>query len=162
PGGGFWRAVHRRNVRNSSPRCRPILRRPRREAGLFGFIEAAPRRSRIFTGEDIMKTIIAIASAALVAIAAGHASAQTDALKATVRYADLDLSRASGRAVLEQRIDVAVSKVCGGAPSNFDLDASHAFGQCREQTWSGVRQQLAMIYGGSQLAQAIVTVGPRK
>ncbi|MGZ3402116.1 MAG: UrcA family protein [Phenylobacterium sp.] len=109
-----------------------------------------------------MKTIIAIATAALVAIVAGHASAQTDALKATVSYADLDLSRASGRSVLEHRIDAAVSKVCGGAPSNIDLKASHIFGECRDQAWSGVRQQLAMIYGGSQLAQATVTVGPGK
>ena len=109
-----------------------------------------------------MKTVIAIAAAALVAIVSGQACAQTETLRATVSFADLNLSRANDRSVLEHRIDAVVSKMCGGAPRNIDLNASHVFGQCRDQAWSGVRKQLAMIYGGSQLAQATVTVGPGK
>ena len=106
-----------------------------------------------------MKTIFAIASATLVAIAASHAAAQSDVRRVTVSYQDLDITRSSGRSVMESRIAAAVSKVCGGAPSTIDLKAVHIYGQCREQAWSGARQQLTMIYGGSQVAQATVTVG---
>jgi UrcA family protein len=112
-----------------------------------------------------MKTFTAIvAAAAFVALSAGQAAAQTDApLKAAVSYADLDLSRASGRSVLESRVERAVESVCPRRPSPAELRKRQAFRVCHEQAWAGARQQLAAIYDGRQIATASVdVVGARR
>jgi UrcA family protein len=95
--------------------------------------------------------------------AAGQAAAQTEAPpQAVVSYADLDLSRATGRAVLQHRIEAAANRVCLGEPSPVDLKATQIFRTCRQAAMSGAQTQLAAIYGGAKLAQAAITVGPGK
>jgi UrcA family protein len=110
-------------------------------------------------GEDIMKTIIAFAAAVTLTGFAPQAVAQTDTgLRATVSYADLDLARADGRAVLERRVELAVARVCPARPLPVELSRQRAYLDCRTAAWSGARQQLAKVYTGHQLAQASVRV----
>ncbi|HEX3365233.1 UrcA family protein [Phenylobacterium sp.] len=110
-----------------------------------------------------MNTVIAIAATTLAILAAGQASAQTDApMKASVSYADLDLSRPTGREALERRIDQAVSKVCADEPSVLELKQTSLYRKCREEAWVGAKQQLAAVYSGARFAQAAITVGPGK
>ncbi|MFL5296936.1 MAG: UrcA family protein [Phenylobacterium sp.] len=110
-----------------------------------------------------MKSIIAITAAALVTLTAGHAAAQTDApLKATVSYADLDLSRAGGREALEHRVQAAITRVCADEPSPVDLTRTRIYRMCREQAWAGAKQQLAAVFGGAKFAEATIQIGPGK
>jgi UrcA family protein len=64
---------------------------------------------------------------------------------AIVRYADLDLSAAPGRARLEQRIGAAVRDVCGSA-SPGDLGTASAIRACRAETLA----QVARPAGGTR------------
>ena len=106
-----------------------------------------------------MKTFTAIAAATLLTLGAGQALAQDDGpLKASVSYADLDLSRASGRAALENRIERAIDRVCPARPLPTELRKQGSYRTCRAQAWSGARQQLAAIYDGRHLARASVEV----
>jgi UrcA family protein len=108
-----------------------------------------------------MKAIISISSAALLTLAAGHAAAQTDDTgprKAAVSYADLDLSHATGRVVLERRVASAVDRVCPERPLPTELDKMGTYRTCRESAWTGARQQLAAIYNGKQFAESAVRV----
>ena len=112
-----------------------------------------------------MKTTIAIAAAALLTLAAGQAAAQSDAdtaPRAAVSYADLDLTHASGRAVLQQRIEMAVQRVCPDKAAVHDLRNLGVGAKCREAAWAGAQRQLAAIYDGRNFAQAAIEVGPRK
>jgi len=111
-----------------------------------------------------MKTIIAFTSAALLTLAAGHAAAQTqmDTPKAAVSYADLDLSRANGRTVLQHRIKSAVEQVCPGRPGPGELRNLQIGQRCREQAWTNAQRQLAAIYDGRTLAEASIQIGPGK
>ena len=111
-----------------------------------------------------MNSFTAIASAALLALAAGHAAAQSDVSqpKTAVSYADLDLSRASGRQVLERRLEAAVDRVCPGRPAPGELRSLEIGRKCRTQAWAGAQQQLAAIYDGRQVAEAAIKVGPGK
>ena len=111
-----------------------------------------------------MHTFTAVASAALVALVAGHAVAQTDTdgPRASVSYADLDLSHASGRTVLQQRIEMAIEKVCPGRPSPGELRNLKVGQKCREQAWAGAQRQVAAIYEGRAFAEASIQVGPGK
>lgn len=111
-----------------------------------------------------MKTILAIAAAASLAALAGGAAAQdiSPARGVAVSYADLDLSRASGRAAMERRIEAAVRQVCPAPTSSLDLTARHYSDKCRTVALAGAQQQLAQVYDGRALAQAAVEVGPGK
>jgi UrcA family protein len=106
-----------------------------------------------------MKTAIAIAALFVASISAPGAYAQDDAAPtASVSYADLDLSRESGRAALEHRIDLAVGKVCPGRPLPVEISKMNGYRTCRTQAWDGARQQLAKIYTGRLYADAQVQV----
>lgn len=108
-----------------------------------------------------MKTLVAFASAAALLSTAPLAQAQVfpeDAPSMRVGYGDLDLSRAGGRAVLEQRIRLAIERVCPRRPSPAELRHYKLYRTCKEATWDGVQQQLAQIYGGRQLADSAVRV----
>lgn len=110
-----------------------------------------------------MKPILAISVATMIAGLAGHAAAQSgEARSVSVSFADLDLSRASGREALEQRISNAVLRVCAPRPAPIDLTQTHEYDACRSLAMSGARQQLAQVYDGRALAQASITVGPGK
>lgn len=106
-----------------------------------------------------MKTFTAMTAAALICWGAGSpALARTDVPTAKVSYADLDLSRASGRAVLEQRIRSAIERVCPPRPLPPELGHYRIYRTCKEATWNGVKPQLAAIYGGTRLAESAVRV----
>jgi UrcA family protein len=107
-----------------------------------------------------MKSIIAMTSAALFALSAGQAFAQSDVgpNKTSVSYADLDLSRANGRVVLERRVAQAVDRVCPERPLPNELRKQQTYRACREAAWAGARQQLATIYSGKQFAEAAVQI----
>lgn len=110
-----------------------------------------------------MKSILAISVATVIASLAGQAAAQSgEARSVRVSFADLDLSRASGRDALEQRISNAVLKVCAPRPAVIDLTQMHQYDACRSMAMTGARQQLAQVYDGRALAQASITVGPGK
>ncbi len=61
----------------------------------------------------------------------------------TVRYADLDLSRADGAHSLIQRVRQAASVACGGAPSLGDLNATDRFRACVSRNMDGAIHSLA-------------------
>jgi UrcA family protein len=108
-----------------------------------------------------MNAIIAFAAAALV-VAAAPATARTasDEVRVAVSYADLDLSRADGRAALERRVDAAVARVCPSRPLPQDLAAQAQYRQCHASALAGARRQLASVYDGRQFADAAVQVSP--
>jgi UrcA family protein len=106
-----------------------------------------------------MKTIIAMTAAAVLGLSAAHAAAQTDdAPKATVSYADLDLSSVPGRAALERRIERAVDRVCPEQPAPFQLGEQKAFRACHASALDKAKAQLAEIYAGRRFAEAAVVV----
>ena len=71
---------------------------------------------------------------AVASLAAGAASAQTpasgDVVKVIVRYADLDLTREEGAAVLARRINLAAHAICGSEPRPNDLSAYFRYRSC--------------------------------
>lgn len=108
-----------------------------------------------------MKTFVAFASAAALLCSAPLAQAQSvseDTPTVRVGYGDLDIARAGGRAVLEQRIRQAIERVCPRRPSPAELEHFKAYKTCKEATWDGVQPQLAQIYGGRQLADSAVRI----
>jgi UrcA family protein len=111
-------------------------------------------------GEDTMKRIIAITTAALALSAfSGAVRAQdADAPSVRVSYADLDLSQPAGRAVLNQRITHAVTLVCGERPMPAELDRQRAYDACRSTAQTNANRQVAAILGGSRYADASVLV----
>ena len=78
-------------------------------------------------------------------ILAGTASpafaAAPEAQTRIVRYADLNLDSAAGRATLDRRIGRAVRAVCGSAAIQ-DLNALRQVELCRDQTSAGAFAQL--------------------
>jgi len=112
-----------------------------------------------------MKSLIAIAAVTVVSFAAGQVAAQASADKpptASVSYADLDLSRASGRGALQQRIEIAVQRVCPDRPAVHELRNLTVGAKCREAAWAGAQRQLAAVYDGRSFAQASIEVGSGK
>ena len=104
-----------------------------------------------------MKILIAMTSAALLAAMAAPALAQstTDAPTAVVKYGDLNLSSADGRAALRTRVDHAVASVCP-RPQPMELGLQHQYNACLQQARDSIRQQLARAYSDQQLAQAAI------
>ena len=80
---------------------------------------------------------VCLVAAAGPADAAPAASART----ATVRYADLDLSRPAGRATLDRRIATAAQTVC--ATSDTGLDAALAEQACFHRAVAAARAKVA-------------------
>ena len=111
-----------------------------------------------------MKTIIAMTTAALLTLAAGQAAAQDAqaAPKASVSYADLDLSRPAGRSVLERRISVAIDRVCPSAAYPGELRDHLTARNCRQTALAGANQQLAAIYDGRKFADSAIRVAGSK
>lgn len=108
-----------------------------------------------------MKTLVAFASAAALICTATPLQAQPvadDTPTVRVGYGDLDLSRATGRALLEQRVRKAIDQVCPARPLPSELKRFKTYRACRAESWSGVQPQLAQIYSGRQLADSSVRV----
>jgi len=102
-------------------------------------------------------TAAASITVAATAIAGTPAQAQGNQ-SIRVRYADLNLASAQGKAVLHQRISGAVNAACGKA-DNRDLPAMNDLAACRKKAWAGVETQLAAIDRGQHLAALDLTVG---
>ena len=90
-------------------------------------------------------TVCAVAAAVALGVFPLVAQAADDLPTVRVSFADLDLSKAAGRATLERRVDRAVKRLCE-APSPINAVAMHRYRSCREVAWSGARVQLAAIY----------------
>lgn len=83
------------------------------------------------------KILFALAALAAVGAAAPAAASATPAGTRLVRYADLDLGAAAGRARLEQRIGAAVRELCGSAAPR-DLGGVRDVRDCRAATLANV------------------------
>jgi UrcA family protein len=106
-----------------------------------------------------MKSIIAIAAAALVTAGAVQAQPFQETRSVRVAYADLDLSNDAGRSALERRVGNAVKQVCPDRPSPPELTKLKIYKTCVAKAWESVRPQLASLYSGRELAQAAIRVG---
>lgn len=61
-----------------------------------------------------------------------------------VAYSDLDLTNPEGRAALEQRLNRAVRKVCGGAVPQRHLAAMREHRACLAEARASYQQQYAL------------------
>lgn len=73
----------------------------------------------------------------------------------TVRYADLDLSRAADRSVLRSRVRHAVSQACGTA-SSVDLEGVREVRRCRDRALSLTSGQVERAIASATRASAPV------
>lgn len=85
-----------------------------------------------------LKTMFAVAALVIApAIASSMVHAETprghDAAEAVVRFDDLNLASAQGRAALKSRIAVAVDQVCGSAGNTTDLAERIEINKCRDR-----------------------------
>jgi UrcA family protein len=73
-----------------------------------------------------------------------HADPAPDALSVTVHFADLDLTRSAGAAVLHQRLKTAAETVCGfeGSVRSRDLGSQKRFQEC---IWSAIGTAVAKV-----------------
>lgn len=73
-----------------------------------------------------------------------HADPAPDALSATVHFADLDLTRSAGAAVLYQRLKTAAETVCGveGSVRSRNLGSQKRFQEC---IWSAIGTAVAKV-----------------
>lgn len=94
------------------------------------------------------------ASMSAAAFAVPAAASEDVRPRAEVRYGDLDLSQAAGRAQLTSRIQRAARKICG-ARFERDLQRRAASQACRAEAMRSVEVQLASVLGGhrAQLAE---------
>lgn len=99
-----------------------------------------------------MHKFIASFATAAALLAAGPAFAtDPDGHTAKVRYADLDLSSAQGRATLDRRIAAATEQVCGsyaGAINNEERDIAH----CRADAGRKIATQVAALRARDRIA----------
>ncbi|HEY1926265.1 MAG TPA: UrcA family protein [Caulobacteraceae bacterium] len=103
---------------------------------------------------------VAIAALFIITFSTGvHAQDDNDTPSVRVSYADLDLSKDSGRATLQARIGHAVDVVCGRRPA-FDLDQWAYWNFCRKTARTGADRQLAELYRGQRLAVQSVDAKP--
>jgi UrcA family protein len=92
-----------------------------------------------------------------VSVQADTAQAGRAAPRAHVRYADLDLSRATDRTRLARRIAAAADALCGWAPPIGDLAATEAYRTCMRVTIASstpsIEQAARQQSGSRELAQ---------
>ena len=97
--------------------------------------------------KQALKIVIASALATAVAVKAVPALAEPAPAQATVVVgtADLDLTTAAGKGILERRLVAAAREACGKA-ADVDLSGSNAVRQCRAELLAQARarsEQLA-------------------
>jgi UrcA family protein len=76
-----------------------------------------------------------------------------------VSFADLDLTHAAGRDVLESRVSHAVMRLCGAPP--WPTSSPWPYRGCRRTAWTGARQQLAAIYGRTHVRRTPVELAAK-
>jgi len=116
-----------------------------------------------------MKTVtsftVALVSAGITAASGfgqpAHAQS-TAAQRVEVRYADLDLASASGRAALDRRIRAAVETACG-TPSPADLRGTNLAAACRRTLAASFAAERAAVLAAAARrgAPAILLVARR-
>lgn len=93
-----------------------------------------------------MKTAMPIFVSCLALAAATQARAEVHQGAVSVSYADLDLSRAEGRAMLEHRVGLAVRKVCPTPAGPQPLVVADRLRDCQAQARSSAADQLIAVY----------------
>src|SRR3954471_2442301 len=96
------------------------------------------------------KILFAFAALAAAAASPATASVPRDSATRIVRYADLDLSSAAGRARLDRRIGAAVRAVCGAEPG--DLRGDRDVRACRTAAFAQIVRPVpaALAASGTQ------------
>jgi len=102
--------------------------------------------------KDMLKIIAVSALATAAVIKAVPAFSEPAPAKnvAIVRTADLDLSKASGRAALDHRLVTAAYEVCGAA-SDADLAAKNTVRECRAEVLAKARAESQRLASNSGL-----------
>lgn len=112
-----------------------------------------------------MKTIAMIATAVALATSPAAAENFSSAPTARVGYSDLDISSASGKTTLQQRIRSAATRVCEVDQSVKNLKEGLATKLCYRSTLADAFRQMdqaiAARRSGTVTAAAIVIVGVR-
>ncbi|HEX4742982.1 MAG TPA: UrcA family protein [Caulobacteraceae bacterium] len=79
----------------------------------------------------MFKLFTAVAAVAILGAAApALAGPPVETMSIKVSFSDLDLGHASGARVAYQRISNAADTICGGEPSNHDLQGRHVYLGC--------------------------------
>ncbi|HLI65423.1 MAG TPA: UrcA family protein [Caulobacteraceae bacterium] len=76
-------------------------------------------------------------AAATASFAASPIHPSEDGATVAVRSGDLDLTRRDQATVMLRRLERAASIVCGGAPSQVDLDETAGYRECLHATLDG-------------------------
>jgi len=97
------------------------------------------------------KMLFALAALAAASAMPAAANVPHNATTRIVRYADLDLGSAAGRARLEQRIDAAVRDVCAIAPGDAGRTAEAR--ACRTATLAQIARPAAPAAPAAGLTQ---------
>jgi UrcA family protein len=101
----------------------------------------------------MIRTILTAATLAAAAVCAAPAMAQDqDAVTIKVAYSDLNLASTAGAAVLQRRIDAAVTQICGRV-EGYDLQRTAAIVRCRREVSAGPSEE-----GRQAIAKAHQTV----
>ncbi len=79
-------------------------------------------------------------------------AAAQDLYRYRVSYADLNLATAAGQQTLNQRIGMAIRKLCINQADPIDLHASASERQCRAMSKASVEGQIAAAIAHAQLA----------
>lgn len=82
-----------------------------------------------------------------------HPAAATPGKSVTVRYADLDLTAAAGRKMLERRVAHAAMSVCGGRPDYRDLTGTRAHNRCVASALESARPAIELAFRSAATRQ---------
>lgn len=93
-----------------------------------------------------MKILMPLFVSCLSLAATTQARAEVHDGPVSVSYADLDLSRAEGRATLEHRVGLAVRKVCPTPAGPQPLVVAERLRDCQAQARSSAADQLIAVY----------------
>jgi UrcA family protein len=81
----------------------------------------------------MLKLFTAVAALGILGTATqALAAPPADTMSVTVRMSDLDLGHAAGAHVAYQRISNAAQQICGGEPSNQDIQGRSAYVECTQ------------------------------
>ncbi|WP_380875306.1 hypothetical protein ACFB49_04120 [Sphingomonas sp. DBB INV C78] len=99
-----------------------------------------------------MKTMLALSAlAGALCVAPAHAQPLTGTGTEMVRHADLDLSNAKDRAVLDRRLRSAVETACGPM-SSADPKGANTVRQCRAETLARAEAERDQLVAAAQPA----------
>jgi UrcA family protein len=94
----------------------------------------------------LKSTVVALMIGASAAQASSVVDESAAAPQVRVSYADLDMSKDTGRKTLERRVRYAMDAVCGGAGAR-ELSVRMEQMACRRKAMKGAEIQLARAFG---------------